>query len=222
MKLLVKSEFFEVEVEGATAQEVWQRAAFWHSLPTVCPVDGSPVRFGYSNRGGYDFYFLESTGERRYEFQFGQSLEDKSLFPGKVRKVGNEKVTVQEWTYWDADKQVVVAVWRDGQLLASPTPSQQAGQPEQYSVTSEAELDAALDRLLPVEREPDPWEIAYQVFDALGQSAYGNSWWAVACRNAKRISDNQIDNPRKLSLEQIKKLTDGLRKAMQQGQHVAA
>lgn len=156
LEMTVKTALFDIRVEGADERELWRKAAFWQDLPTVCPVDGSPVRFGYANRGGFDYYYLESTGERRYEFQFGQSLEDKSLFPGRVEKVGKDKVTVRKWTYWDGEK--AVTVWENGKLVgtvSTVSPSTLAGNGKQAytkvehrTVRDEAELDAVVNEAL--------------------------------------------------------------------------
>lgn len=228
MKLLVKSDLFEVEVEGQTAQEVWQRAAFWHSLPTVCPVDGSPVRFGYANRGGYDFHFLESTGERRYEFPFGTDLESKSLFPGKVTKFPDgTKKTVQKWTYWDAENEREVIVWQDGRLIVdgavSKAPAQRA--PEPAMQQSDAEIAAILPTQTATVREVggvDTKAAAYKVFDDMGQSLYNQQWTMVAKRNAKRVSNSRTEDPRGLSVEELNKLSDGLRKMIQEREALPA
>lgn len=218
MKLLVKSDLFEVEVEGQTAQEVWQRAAFWHSLPTVCPVDGSPVRFGYANRGGYDFHFLESTGERRYEFPFGTDLESKSLFPGKVTKFPDgTKKTVQKWTYWDAENEREVIVWQDGRLIVDGAVSKAPAQ--RVQVTSPADIDLVLDETAQGEvsqgeltQEEILFKVAQQIFDDLGQSLYNQQWTQIASHNTWRITDGKESDWRKLTREQLNKLTDGMKK----------
>jgi hypothetical protein len=116
MKLTVKGEFFEAIVEGETEQDVWRKAAFWHSLPTTCPMDDTATRFGYARRGGFDFYYLESTGTPKYEFRFGSSTDVKGgLFPGEYEKA--EEKTYCRWTYWDGERQWVV--WENGRLAST-------------------------------------------------------------------------------------------------------
>ncbi len=213
MKLLVKSDLFEVEVEGQTAQEVWQRAAFWHSLPTICPVDGSPVRFGYANRGGYDFHFLESTGARRYEFPFGTDLESKSLFPGKVTKLPDgTKKTVQKWTYWDAENEREVIVWQDGRLIVDGAQSKAQRTSEPAMQQLDAEIAAILPTQTATAREVEPgWEARWKTFDEVGLELYGPQWSQVARHNAERISDGRETDPKRLTVAQLDKMILGMR-----------
>ena len=220
MKLIVRSDYtFDCEVEGATAQEAWKEAAFWQSLPRICPVDQTPVRFGYAKRGGYDFYFLESTGTPRYEFQFGTDVDSKQLFPGKVRGQGKDKRTVQEWAYWDAEREVQVVAWRDGQLLIKL----EAGEVQHRQIASDADIDKLMDETQPVNQVgPDPWEMAYKVFDDLGMALYAQQWRQVCRHNVERVSGGQLSDAQQLTLEQLVKLTDGMRKLQQKRVHVVA
>lgn len=166
IKLKVKGDFFEVEVEGATQQEVWQQAAFWHALPTVCPVDGSPTRFGYANRGGYDFYFLASTGSGRvYEYPFGQGKKNEGLFPGQYDdKQGR---TNRRWVYWDAEANrgegAQVIVWENGRLLTQP-PAQPQGKPQPQPSTQNGK-GGAPPSPLPSPRPPAATTEALDPFD---------------------------------------------------------
>ena len=228
MKLLVKSDLFEVEVEGQTAQEVWQRAAFWHSLPTVCPVDGSPVRFGYANRGGYDFHFLESTGARRYEFPFGTDLESKSLFPGKVTKLPDgTKKTVQKWTYWDAENEREVIVWQDGRLIVDGA---QSKAPAQRVVTSPADIDRALDEAAQGEvsqngphiQEDMHYQVALKMYEDLGLVAYGPGWANKSKEVAIWASGKRTYDAKALTLPELNKANVELNKVVAKLTNVAA
>jgi hypothetical protein len=222
----VKSEF-RAEVDEMTEQEAWQKAAFWQSLPSTCPVDGSPVRFGYAKRDGYDFYYLESTGEQRYEFQFGQSLEDKSLFPGKVRKgADGKKSTVQQWAYYDADKQTQVVVWENGRTIggnAKQSPSTLAGNgkqdyTEQVQVASHEAIDAAIDEVLggadaqSNRLGADATDAQRGTMHSLGIALYGTTekWNAARPGWCEWASAGQKDSSKALDTTEMKALISEL------------
>lgn len=182
MKLKVKGDFFEVEVEGETVQDVWRKAAFWHSLPTTCPVDDKPVRLGFANRGGYDYFYLESTGPKRYRFAFGQSTSEKGgLFPGEYEKKDGE--TYRRWVYWDGQQEVVM--WENGRLLT--------GQPAQT----------------PAQAPANP---LVTQFDQLGMQIYSTNWPEVRKHNIGRVSKNRTEDSAELTPDEMNLLIAGLQR----------
>jgi hypothetical protein len=198
MKITIDSRggHFTAEIEGATMQEWWQQAAFIHSLPTTCPVDDTPVRFGYAKQGDDEFYYLESTGPTVYQFQFGTRKEDKKLFPGKVDQASGK--AVQRWTYWDGQQKVVK--WEDGKLVG--------GKPEQERQPVGRYPSP------PVAKEPSPIaadsdEALRQELERLGAAYFGTGWPAKKAATVKKAT-GQTDSS-KLTTEQVQKLIAGIK-----------
>lgn len=191
MRLLVKSEFFEVWVEGETDQDVIRQASFWSSLPTTCPVDDAPVKFGYAKRKGYDFYYLESTGPKRYEYSIGERREDNKLFPGEYER--EEGKTYLRWRYWNGKESVVV--WEDGKLLTTPV-----AKPVPNGTV-----------------ELTPHQKLVLEFDRLGMEIYNVKWPEVRAHNTKRVSQGLMDDAAKLADEHLQRLIDGLKSVIAKG-----
>jgi hypothetical protein len=205
MKITIDSRggHFTAEIEGATIQEWWQQAAFIHSLPTTCPVDNTPVRFGYAKHGDDEFYYLESTPKTPedtvYQFQFGTRQADKKLFPGKVDKDGGK--AVQRWTYWDGQQKVVA--WEDGKLVG--------GKPEPVGryPTQPERKEGVSNGASPI--QPDSIEALRIEFELRGNQLYGPGWAKTRTHNVKRASNNRTEDAKQLTLEEISKLVAGLR-----------
>lgn len=121
-----------VDIEAQSQKELWELAAFYQSLPLVCPVDGTPTRFGFKEPGNFKYYVLLSSGDQVYEYAFGQATDGGQLFPGKMKGAGKEARNVKTWAYYDAATQKEIIVWEDGKLLQvgknalGPVPNQAA------------------------------------------------------------------------------------------------
>lgn len=112
----------ELSGEVDSPKEVFEQVHFWQSLPTACPVDGTPTVLAFKAPDDNKYYGLLSTGTPRYEYKCGQHKTGGTLF-GK-----------EQWTYWDGT--VETTVWENGSLtpagrkLASapqaPPPTKQA------------------------------------------------------------------------------------------------
>lgn len=204
MKLTVKGELFDVELEGNTAQEVWQQAAFWASLPTTCPVDDKPTRFGYKKTDKGTFYYLESTGPHHYEFQFGTRQDTLQLFPGKVDETTNK--TVQRWVYYDGEKNITM--WEEGRLLRTEPPTK-GNQPPPQQTNGTSPLNDA--QKTAIELETKRVE-----FDRLGTTIYNTQWSSVRGHNIERITAGKTSDYKQLNMEQLDKLIDGLKSLQKQ------
>lgn len=186
MKLILNADgTWSAECEGDTQQELIKQAAFWHGLPTVCPVDGSAVRFGYREGDDIPFYSLLSTGERVYEFPLGQGTGDRGMFAGKMDGEGKQKKFVQRWQYYDHEKQGKVVVWENGRLLME-TPSNvhasskakpvvQAPVIEHRNITDESQLDTLLEDAQALDFNTIPGAVTdADKIEALGVAMYGD------------------------------------------------
>jgi hypothetical protein len=204
MKITIDSRggHFTAEIEGATIQEWWQQAAFIHSLPTTCPVDNTPVRFGYAKHGDDEFYYLESTPktteETVYQFQFGTRQSDKKLFPGKVDKDGGK--AVQRWTYWDGQQKVVA--WEDGKLTGGkPEPvGRYPTQPERKEGVSNGASPIAADSDAALRQE----------MERLGAAYFGAGWPTKKAATVKKETGGTDSS--KLTTAQVQDLIDRIKK----------
>jgi hypothetical protein len=210
MKATVKGEFFEVEVEGTTEQELWERMAFWHSLPTICPMDNMPVRFGYSkNERGHKFHYLESTGTIPWQFQFGTRTEDNKLYPGK-KEEGADRA-VQRWAYWDRENNQRVVGWEDGKLLG--------GKPEpQNYPSSPVQKEGVANGASPIAADSDA--ALRQEMERLGSDYFGTGWPAKKAATVGKAT-GQTDSS-KLTTEQVQRIIAGIKLLQTERQKEAA
>jgi len=91
-----------LELEATDEKELWQKIAFYQSLPTVCPIDDTPTRFGFRNPKGNDYYEVCNSNPNYYiTFHVGQNREGGTLFASG------------EWTWWDwqAKEELQLANW---------------------------------------------------------------------------------------------------------------
>jgi hypothetical protein len=228
-----------LEIEGETQQELWKQAAFWYSLPTVCPIDGFPVRLGYKKTVNYEFYSLFSTGPIPYEFPIGVGLGDRGMIPGKLLKEGGSKEFTQRWIIYDAKADKDIVFWENGRLLLQ-SPSQQAGNGKQdyekrVEVAGRDALDEALDAAFGGEDAPlsqdgpemfdEPSDLAKKrlgmitagqqgTLHALGGVAGKLKWDEKRPGLCKWASDNRTDSSSQLKQVEAKKLIEFLEGAL--------
>lgn len=91
-----------LELEAKDEKDLWQKIAFYQSLPTTCPIDDTPTRFGFRNPKGNDYYEVCNTNPDYYiTFHVGQNKEGGTLFASG------------EWTWWDwkAKEELALATW---------------------------------------------------------------------------------------------------------------
>jgi hypothetical protein len=69
-----------VKVEGNNEREVIQAGAFFHELPSNCPVCKAPVVLSYRQPQGFTYYGLKCTGNPSHESKFGQHKEGGTLY----------------------------------------------------------------------------------------------------------------------------------------------
>lgn len=70
-----------VSVEAEDPKELFQAIGFFAEMPQKCGhCDSQCISPTHRKVKGYDFYSLKC-GDCRYEFRFGQTKEDQSLFP---------------------------------------------------------------------------------------------------------------------------------------------
>lgn len=100
LKLTIQVPGGELEITGDTQKALIEQAAFWQSLPLVCPVDGTPTRLHYKEPKGFSYYGVVSTGARKYEMGIGQHKEGGTLY------------AKDRWSYFDGEREVVV--WEYG------------------------------------------------------------------------------------------------------------
>lgn len=69
-----------VRVEGNNEREVIQAGAFFHELPSNCPLCKAPVVLSFRQLQGYTYYGLKCTGNPSHESNFGQHKEGGTLY----------------------------------------------------------------------------------------------------------------------------------------------
>jgi hypothetical protein len=204
MKATVKGEFFEVEVEGTTEQELWERMAFWHSLPTICPMDNMPVHFGFSkNEKGHKFHHLESTGPIPWQFKFGTRTEDNKLFPGTVDEDSNK--TVQRWTYWDKENKRLIVGWEDGKFLGGKP--EQAPEPVGRYPSPPVAKESVSNGASPIAADSDA--ALRQEMERLGSSYFGTGWPTKKEATVQKATGHTDSS--KLTTEQVKRIIAGIK-----------
>lgn len=123
----------KITIQSNDDKELFKKAAFWQSLPTECPIDGSAVRLEHRNPSDYDYYSVVSTGQVKYEFKLGQHQTGGTLF------------AKNQWTYFNPDatgqdgkKGAEIVVWEYGKLHADRIPQgnvRQVGARQQEAAT---------------------------------------------------------------------------------------
>lgn len=91
-----------LELEAKSDKELWQKIAFYQSLPTTCPIDGSPTRFGFRSPEGNDYYEIANTNPLySITFHIGQNKEGGTLY------------TDGTWSWWDwkNKEKIILAKW---------------------------------------------------------------------------------------------------------------
>lgn len=188
-----------LELEAKNEKELWQKVAFYQSLPTVCPIDDTPTRFGFRSPDGNDYYEVCNTNPNYYiTFHIGQNKEGGTLYPSG------------EWSWWDwkNKEKLVLATYTtltaDGQamrkhILSGDTTPEAKPEPQQTSVAPAAGGKPNREKM--------------KVFHALGNalSAHGGDNWnekrdemvrnigkkrkpAVQIESANDLTDAELDS----------------------------
>jgi hypothetical protein len=183
MKLILSVPGGTLEIEGTTQKELIKQAAFFGSLPSVCPVCESATRFSFREPEGYEYYGLVC--EQGHELKFGQHKEGGTLFPKG------------EWTKFDGQKEVVLH--RNGQ-------STLAGADAAVSMASYEEGA----RLMGDDERMIQEKAARKILDDLGVSLYDKNWTEVRTKNIEKLTAGVATSPSELKLDEINRLIGGL------------
>lgn len=70
----------QIEIAGNDPLEIWPAAAFWLSLPTVCPKCNAGLVLEYTTPQTYKYYKLKCTGPEHHAVNLGQKQDDRSLY----------------------------------------------------------------------------------------------------------------------------------------------
>lgn len=92
----------QITCSAESQKDAIREAHFWQSLPTVCPIDGTPTIFCYREPKDNSYYSVISTGFPQYEYKIGQHKNGITLF------------AKEEWVIYDGEKETVV--WNKGKL----------------------------------------------------------------------------------------------------------
>lgn len=193
-----------VDIEAASQKELWELAAFYQSLPLVCPVDGTPTRFGFKEPGNFKYYVLLSSGEQVYEYAFGQATDGGQLFPGKMKGAGKEARNVKTWAYYDAATQKEIIVWEDGKLL-------QVGKNALGPVPNQVMPAAAP----PPQRTGDNGYISPVIakrkkMDDLGRQVYDEDWERVRQSNIEKRTNGRAKEVKDLTEVELDRFITGM------------
>lgn len=60
-----------VEIEAENARDIVEKAAFWHALPSDCPICHEPVRFFYREPKDNSYWGMHCLGTPKHETNFG-------------------------------------------------------------------------------------------------------------------------------------------------------
>lgn len=93
-----------VELETSTPKTAIEALAFFHSLPTACPIDDEPTIFSHRSPDGNDYYELLSTGSRPFACQIHQKKDSDAMYCKNV------------WTIYDHAIGQRITVWENGAL----------------------------------------------------------------------------------------------------------
>jgi hypothetical protein len=195
MKLILAVPGGTLEIEGTSQKELIKQAAFFGSLPCVCPVCESATRFSFREPEGYEYYGLIC--EQGHELKFGQHKEGGTLFPKG------------EWTKFDGKQDVVLH--RNGQSTLAGADAAAA----QSSYEEGQRLMENDDERMMQEKA------ARKILDDLGISIYGKGWTDVRTKNIEKLTGGAATSPSELKLDEINRLIGGL-KTLQQRKQVKA
>ena len=88
-----------LELDAKSEKELWQKIAFYQSLPTTCPIDDTPTRFAFRSPKGNDYYEIANTNPNYYiTMHVGQSKEGGELYADGT------------WSWWDWKNKVDVTL----------------------------------------------------------------------------------------------------------------
>lgn len=91
-----------VTCTSESQKDAIKEAHFWQSLPTVCPIDGTPTIFCFREPADNAYYSVISTGFPVYEYKIGQHRTGGTLF------------AKEEWVLFDGSSETVL--WSRGKL----------------------------------------------------------------------------------------------------------
>jgi hypothetical protein len=107
VRLMLTTEVGVVELLGEVT-DIIAHAAFFQSLPALCPVDGSKTKFQYRKVGdeGFEYYELVSTGKILHKMPL-------RLFNDKTGRL----YTKDDWYRFDTATGKDVLVWEKGRKV---------------------------------------------------------------------------------------------------------
>ncbi len=195
-----------------TIEQLFEQANFLQSMPQVCPLDGSETIFSYRvDDENNSYYAVISLTNPQYSYKYGKRKGTQQLFPKGWFEY--DLASRQSWRWYNGR-------WyehdEDGKpILNKPRPSA-----DRVTNPALAVLDNELAAILPtkdvvVRRESNQEDVRFQaaqkIFDDLGLSLYAAQWTQVARHNTERVTSGKETDWRKLTLEQLNKLTKGMR-----------
>jgi hypothetical protein len=74
------SERMTIEIDGNDAREIWPAAAFWNSLPTICPLCSAELTLEFKTPKTYKYYVLKCTGPTPHSVNLGQKVDGGTLY----------------------------------------------------------------------------------------------------------------------------------------------
>lgn len=92
----------QITCTADSQKDAIKEAHFWQSLPTECPIDGTPTIFCFREPSDNHYYSVISTGFPQYEYKIGQ------------HKTGGTLFAKEEWVHYDGERETVL--WSRGKL----------------------------------------------------------------------------------------------------------
>ena len=182
----------QITCTADSQKDAIREAHFWQSLPTVCPIDGTPTIFCFREPSDNQYYSVISTGFPQYEYKIGQ------------HKTGGTLFAKEEWTHYDGERETVL--WSRGKLTPAgerltsgqkptPRPAPPATPAPSTNGNGHKAQPAPVATLPPL-----------SVYEGRLDPLYGDDWptaLAVLCR---ATSLGKLNNPIQLSPAQLQQL----------------
>jgi hypothetical protein len=107
----------QLEIDVTDVRAFIEQVAFFHSLPQVCPICGSELRFNYKKPQGFDFFGMVCRGEVVHETNLGQPKDGGLLY------------YKNEWTIYDREAGQPVRVYPPSKPQAARATTEAATAP---------------------------------------------------------------------------------------------
>lgn len=174
----------QITCTADSQKDTIREAHFWQSLPTVCPIDGTPTVFCFREPSDNQYYSVISTGFPVYEYKIGQ------------HKTGGTLFAKEEWVHYDGERETVL--WSRGKLTPAGERLVSGQKPAGRPATAPAQNGSAHQ---PAQPQPPASHYPERL-----EPLYGEQWptaLAVLCRAA---SQGKRNKPGDLTLAQLEQL----------------